>query len=308
MDNTPLVSVIIPNYNHARYLEKRLGSVFNQTYQTFEVIFLDDCSSDNSLEVIERYKDNPHLSEIVVNEVNSGSVFKQWDKGIRLAKGDLIWIAESDDFCELDFLEELVNSIVARKNVVVASCQYVFFSEDYSYKLKERKTRSYKGKDYICKRLIRYNEIRNASGTVFSKEAYSRISDKYLSFRSAGDLQFWTELLHFGDFVRVGKNLTYYRQSFSSVTGTNAGKGIVSKEDKRVYDYVSAKYRLSSWQRYMVHLLKSRQYQRDPFDNEEVRNEILTLWGIRKGEGFSAWDDFLIWLTGFMERHLGLLI
>ena len=80
----PLVSVIIPNYNHAQYLEQRLDSVFNQTYQNFEVIFLDDCSTDNSLEVIEKYKGNPHLSRIVVNETNSGSPFKQWDKGIGL--------------------------------------------------------------------------------------------------------------------------------------------------------------------------------------------------------------------------------
>lgn len=84
---TPFVSVIVPNYNHARYLEQRLDTVFNQTYQNFEVIILDDKSTDNSLEVINRYKDNPHLSQIVVNEQNTGSPFKQWDKGINLAKG-----------------------------------------------------------------------------------------------------------------------------------------------------------------------------------------------------------------------------
>ena len=81
MTNTPLVSIIIPNYNHARYLKQRLESIFNQTYQNFEVIFLDDCSTDNSSDIIEQYKDNPHLSQIVVNETNSGSPFKQWNKG-----------------------------------------------------------------------------------------------------------------------------------------------------------------------------------------------------------------------------------
>ena len=85
----PLVSVIVPNYNHARYLKQRLDTVFNQTYQNFEVIILDDKSTDNSLEIINQYKDNPHLSQIVVNEQNSGSPFKQWDKGIKLAKGEL---------------------------------------------------------------------------------------------------------------------------------------------------------------------------------------------------------------------------
>ena len=100
----PFVSVIIPNYNHAQYLEQRLDSVFGQTYPNYEVIFLDDCSKDNSLEVINRYKNNPHLSQIVVNETNYGNTFKQWDKGINLAKGEIIWIAESDDYCELTML------------------------------------------------------------------------------------------------------------------------------------------------------------------------------------------------------------
>jgi cellulose synthase/poly-beta-1,6-N-acetylglucosamine synthase-like glycosyltransferase len=55
IEKNPLASVIIPNYNHARYLKQRLDSVFNQTYQNFEVIFLDDCSTDNGLEIIERH-------------------------------------------------------------------------------------------------------------------------------------------------------------------------------------------------------------------------------------------------------------
>ena len=285
-----LVSVIIPNYNHARYLEQRLDSVFNQTYQNFEVIILDDCSTDNSLEIINRYKDNPHLSQIVVNETNSGSVFKQWDKGINLAKGELIWIAERDDYCEL------------------ACAQYSFCNDEYSYKIKERKTRCYKGKDYICNRLIRYCEIRNASGVVFSKEAYSKVSKNYLTYRSAGDLQFWTEVLQYGNCVRVGKNLAYFRQNSSSVTGTNATKGIVSREDKRVYDYVRTVYHLTTWQNYMAHLRKARQYQTHPYDSEDIRDEILQLWGVNKGEGFSLLDDFLIWLSGSLERHFGVLI
>ncbi len=307
-DKNPLVSVIIPNYNHARYLKQRLESVFSQTYQNFEVIVLDDCSSDNSLEIIEKYKDNPHLSQIVVNRANSGSVFKQWDKGIELAKGELIWIAESDDYCELSFLEETVNALAVKKTVVVACAQYVFFNDDHETCVKERKTRYYRGKDYICNRLIRYNEIRNASGVIFSKRAYSNISKNYLTFRSAGDLQFWSEILQYGDVVRVGKNLSYYRQSASSVTGTNATKGIVSREDKRVYDYVSSIYCLTHWQKWMVHLIKARQYQTACYDSEDIRNEILTLWNIGADEGHSFWDCFVIWLSSSLERHFGLLI
>ena len=304
----PLVSVIIPNYNHARFLEQRLDSVFNQTYQNFEVIVLDDCSIDNSLDVFHRYKDNPHLSQIVVNERNSGSVFRQWEKGISLAKGEIIWIAESDDYCELNMLDELLKAYMAWPNVVVAFSQYIIFSNEYTIKQKERKTRYYNGKDYICNRLIRYCDIRNASGVIFSKEAYSHISKDYVTYKSAGDLRFWSEILQYGNCAKVGKNLTYFRQNSTSVTGTNATRGLVAKEDKLVYDYISEVYPLNWWQKMMVLRRKARHYQTDHYDNETIREQVLKLWGIKRGEGFSKMDDFIFWLSGSLERHLGILI
>lgn len=124
MKNNPLVSVIIPNYCHVRYLDERITSVLNQTYQNFEVIILDDCSPDDgaSKAVIEKYRDNTHVSQIVYNEVNSGSTFKQWEKGFQLSKGELVWIAESDDKCEPDLLEKLVDGFRKYDNVVVSYC------------------------------------------------------------------------------------------------------------------------------------------------------------------------------------------
>src|SRR5690606_14670397 len=97
-----LVSIILPNYNHASYLPDRLNSIFNQSYQNFEVIILDDCSRDVSLEILNIYKGHPKVSHFIANEVNSGSPFKQWQKGLKLAKGDFVWIAESDDYCDLN--------------------------------------------------------------------------------------------------------------------------------------------------------------------------------------------------------------
>ena len=105
----PFVSVIIPNYNHAAYLDERIQSVLKQTYQNFELIILDDCSPDNgaSRDVIEKYRDNPHVCHIIYNEANSGFTFKQWHKGMELEKGELIRIAESDDACEKTLLDTL---------------------------------------------------------------------------------------------------------------------------------------------------------------------------------------------------------
>jgi glycosyltransferase involved in cell wall biosynthesis len=73
---------------------------------------LDDCSTDKSQEILLEYADNPKVSHCVFNKINSGNTFIQWNKGTALAKGDYIWIAESDDFCELNFLEELIQPLI----------------------------------------------------------------------------------------------------------------------------------------------------------------------------------------------------
>ena len=73
----PTVSVIVPNYCHAPYLEQRIESILQQTFQDFELILLDDCSTDGSREILERYRNHPKVSGIFYNERNSGSPFKQ---------------------------------------------------------------------------------------------------------------------------------------------------------------------------------------------------------------------------------------
>lgn len=78
----PTVSVIVPNYCHAPYLEQRIESILQQTFQDFELILLDDCSTDGSREILERYRNHPKVSGIFYNERNSGSPFKQWKKGL----------------------------------------------------------------------------------------------------------------------------------------------------------------------------------------------------------------------------------
>ena len=119
----PKVSVIVPNFNHSAYLKQRIDSILNQTYQDFELIILDDCSTDNSREIIDLYVNCAKVSNIVYNEKNSGNTFKQWKKGISLAVGKYVWIAESDDWCEATLLETLVVGIEKDDNCIISYCQ-----------------------------------------------------------------------------------------------------------------------------------------------------------------------------------------
>ncbi|MEM4413939.1 MAG: glycoside hydrolase family 99-like domain-containing protein, partial [Candidatus Caldarchaeum sp.] len=103
----PKITIIVPNYNHASYLPQRLESIFHQTFQDFEVILMDDASTDNSVEILKQWGNHPDV-RLIVNEQNSGSPCKQWVKALNMAEGELIWIAESDDLCEPTFLESLL--------------------------------------------------------------------------------------------------------------------------------------------------------------------------------------------------------
>lgn len=124
------VSVIIPNYCHARFLNQRIDSVLNQTYRDYEVIILDDCSTDNSREIIESYRNHPKISHIVYNEKNSGSTFIQWEKGFELARGEYIWIAESDDVARSTFLEECMNAFSSYSDVSIVFSDCLFVDEN----------------------------------------------------------------------------------------------------------------------------------------------------------------------------------
>lgn len=77
----PKVSVIVPNYNHAPFLKDRLDSIFRQEFEDYEVILLDDCSTDGSREIIESYRDHEKVSHVVLNERNSGSTLDRKSVG-----------------------------------------------------------------------------------------------------------------------------------------------------------------------------------------------------------------------------------
>lgn len=123
MRNNPNVSVIIPSYNHTYYLDESIQGVLNQTFLDFEIIILDDKSTDNSLEIFNKYKDNPHISQIVVNVINSVPPFKRRHKGFDF-KGNVIWNADSDDSCSRAFLERLVPSHQKEELLINDNCVY----------------------------------------------------------------------------------------------------------------------------------------------------------------------------------------
>jgi glycosyltransferase involved in cell wall biosynthesis len=193
-----MVSVIVPNYNHALYLEERIESIINQTYQDFELLILDDCSTDNSREIIDKYKNHPKVTQIIYNSFNSGSPFIQWALGISLSKGSYVWIAESDDWAEANFLEILVNRLVMNQEIGLSFCDSIVHNIDgsttYFSKINNNFTKTTKwSESYTINGIIdlplltAFCFINNASAVLFRREILAKVIENQPSFNYMGD-------------------------------------------------------------------------------------------------------------------------
>ena len=232
-----MVSVIVPNYNHAKFLKERLDSIFSQTFQDFELIILDDCSTDNSREIIESYRNTQNVS-IHYNSKNSGSPFKQWKKGIKAAKGEYIWIAESDDVAEPNFLETMVQKLKAGHGL--AYCRSGDINENGGKKsdffwadgLDEKRWKSdfkNEGVKEIRDFLVYRNTIPNASACVFEKKQ-APLDCGFDKMRFCGDWLFWIKLLEKTIVSYSSETLSHFRHHGSSTRNQKTPKEELKKK------------------------------------------------------------------------------
>lgn len=285
MNSYPLISVIIPNYNHARYLDQRIQSVLNQTYQNFEVIILDDCSPDNgaSKTLIEKYRSDPKVSKVIYNEFNSGNTFLQWQKGMELSKGNYIWIAESDDYCEPTFLENICRCIEKYPNAGVLQSASKYVDEEgnaiYPDTTYSSKIEVYDGIEYIKKFFYYSNlHIPNASAVVFNKSIAQSIPTDYQKMVAAGDRLFWIFMLEKTSICQVIKPLNCFRQHNNKVSSRKEVSGIQCKENFKINQYLHSKGYIQGICLLYEYKLYYYYIQNYAFSSETIRKELLKLW------------------------------
>lgn len=283
VEDRPLVSVIVPNYNYARFLPQRLESILGQTYVNKEIILLDDCSTDGSREIMEGYRDR--VNAIVLNDTNSGSPFVQWKKGLGLAKGELIWIAESDDVCEADFLEKTVAAFLKDPRCTLSFCRSdKIDAEGRSSGIHPNLRRLKRpflmdGTRFARRFLSRKNVVVNASSVVFRRSAAMRIDNGYDSFRGLGDHVFWAGMALEGKVAYIPEVLNHFRFHTSNVTAQMKAtvKGLV--ETARMADYLR-KEKIAGPRRYRqiaVTALYALKY-RCPDGTPEQKQEVVDMF------------------------------
>lgn len=230
------VSVIVPNYNYETHLPDRMATIFAQTHPVFETIVLDDASKDKSLQVLDRIRaTSGRKFGLVVNETNSGSGYKQWDRGAQHARGDYVWIAEADDLADPAFLRECINLLQS------SGAAFVFTDSAQVDETGKRLGASYKfyfdtvapgafdknfvmqGADFVREFLSVKNLILNVSSVVWRKDALLHVLEKtrdmHGSFKVACDwMMYATAALECGPAGFVARSLNTHRRHSASVT------------------------------------------------------------------------------------------
>ncbi len=224
-----MVSVIIPNYNHARYLRQRIESVLQQSFTDFECIILDDGSMDNSKGIIEGYAAKDARIRFYPSQNNSGSPFVQWNKGVQLACNELIWIAESDDRCSPELLQSLVNAHVNNPAIGLAYCQSLKMDEEgnISGSWKEftddiddalfKEDFVMDGMEFINKFLIYKNVIPNASAVLFKKSVFEKAGGADETLATNSDWLAWLKMLVDEKLAFVAHHHNMFRHHTESV-------------------------------------------------------------------------------------------
>ncbi|MFO0959088.1 MAG: glycosyltransferase [Isosphaeraceae bacterium] len=238
--------MIVPNYNHARYLRQRIDSILGQTFRNFELIILDDCSTDDSRAVIDEYTGDPRVITSF-NDRNSGSTFRQWNNGLARARGDYVWIAESDDAAEPELLGTLVGQLDAHPSVGLAYCgsrvidgdgrpqglthdalgeifDVARWSSDYVNS----------GRDECEHYLFRWNTIPNASAVLLRRAIIDRIGWAPTQFRLTGDWWMYARVLLASDVAYVARPMNLYRKHLGTVRQRSEADDTQLRESYRV--------------------------------------------------------------------------
>lgn len=198
----PLVSVLLPSYNHANYIEEAIISIFNQTYNNIELIIIDDGSNDGSNEIIKNLQNK--YTFYYEHQINCGLI-KTLDKLIKKANGKYISLFSSDDLYAPNKIEKLVDFLEQNTDYdMVYSRIALIDSYSHVYKTIEEPYKS----GMIFEDLLLGNFFINGLGVLVKKEIYEKYGrlDSYID-----DFQLWLQIAKHHKIGFINDILAFYR-------------------------------------------------------------------------------------------------
>lgn len=292
------VSIIMPNYNHAPFLRERLDSIFAQDYANKEVILLDDASIDESRVILNEYAARPEVKHVILNDTNSGNTFMQWEKGLSLATGDYIWIAESDDVADSTLVSRLVSAL-EQSDALIAFAHSEWIDEagtiiPRNYDKQWSKDFVMEGVSFVKKYLLGYSYICNASAVLFRRSALGGVDMQHVQqYSASGDRLFWISLALQGKVTYIAEPLNRFRQHTNKVSGGAEYEGRNILQDYAIYTHVAPRLCLSRCERRMVCGYHWQAIHR-PTVSALGREKAMQVWGAEPLFGLLSWGMYML--------------
>lgn len=245
----PLVSICIPTYNGSRYLTETLDSCVNQTYKNFEIVICDDGSTDDTLDIIQRYKAQYSNIHLHINEKNQGLV-GNWKRCIEKANGDWIKFIFQDDILQPDCVERMLKSCLDLNTRVAICARRFIFEPNADERIKayytnelSRAEKLFTGKTRFepeeSARLLPPFVIENVLGepicTLFHKSIYEQTGGYNEQLRQIVDYEFALRVVLTNPFCMIHEELAQFRVHGESTTGTtHAGSAEKNKVSEKM--------------------------------------------------------------------------
>ncbi len=216
MSGQPVVSILIPTYNYAHFLDETINTALAQTYTDYELLIVDNHSTDNTIEVVTPYLKDPRV-KFHRNETNIGLV-GNWNKCLELARGKYIKMLCADDLWDPTILEKYVKVMEAHPNVALVTCDKKAIGSKHHETITPL-THLQDGQFAIMHMITgNYCWIGEPSSVMFRARdlTVGKFSDEY---RQYVDYEMWIRLLTKGDCYIIPEILTYVR--FHADTNSN---------------------------------------------------------------------------------------
>ena len=224
----PAISVVFTSYNHKEYLSQALDALLNQTFVNFELIIVDDCSTDGSQEILKDYAKKDERIRLFLNKENSGSYVNSTNYGVTLAVAPYIVLAQCDDFAFPDQLQKLYSARLNNEECQVVFSSSVLVDEqgkaiDIDYNLRKRKFREAVSDACVIDRKVAtellLNEciIPNLGAALIDRSLYNVVGGLSTSYKVLADWDFWLNCSLISDFVYLKSPLNNFRQHKTTI-------------------------------------------------------------------------------------------
>ncbi|HIH32109.1 TPA: glycosyltransferase family 2 protein [Candidatus Woesearchaeota archaeon] len=308
--NKPKVTVAIGIYNTEKYLGESIQSVLDQSMKDFELILVDDCSTDNSFKIMKRYAAKDKRIEILRNKKNLYIGYSR-NRTFKIAKGEYIAIHDSDDICTKDRLKKQADYLDNHPDIFMVAGSYEYIDMSGKYIGKEVFDYDYKK---VASRLVVHNMIHNPT-VMFrnDKQTYHRTKMIY-----AGDRDLWMRLLTSNKRIVVLPDIvSKYRVHPSSVSMSKHKKQKLFTEKAIEFYYERRKFGKDSYDKFdpdKILLLKENNIYNDILiekrriqlllltDKKQYRKELINFW---KRSGLRKWKRLpLTYILSFIPQKI----